>query len=343
MTVRLRLTVLYGLLFLVSGAGLLAITYLLVAHGGTSVVMSTQSRSRLGETVTTYVGVGEPAGLTEALRGLAAEQQAAIMHRLLVQSGVALAVMVAVSVVLGWVVAGRVLRPLHAMNGRLEAALDSHRRFVANAAHELRTPLTLEHALLEEAVLDPEATVETYRAQFAELMVASEQQARLLESLLVLATSERGLDRRESVDLAGLAEKVLVRVRGERPGVVVEAELGSAWTTGDPALVERLVANLVDNATAYNVPDGWVRVVTGTEGAFSWLSVSNSGPSVPPEMVEQLLNPFQRLDRTAGDGHHGLGLSIVRAIAAAHAAELVVRARPEGGLVVGVRFSVPVV
>jgi signal transduction histidine kinase len=224
--------------------------------------------------------------------------------------------------------------------GRLEAALDSHKRFVANAAHELRTPLTLEHALLEEAVLDPVATADAFRAQFAELMVVSEQQARLLDSLLVLATSERGLDRRESVDLSTLAGDVL---KAARPEVLVETDLRPAPVTGDPVLVERLVANLVDNATSYNVPDGRLALTTGVEDGRSFLEVTNTGPPVPPEMVDRLLSPFQRLDRTArDDGHHGLGLSIVQSIANAHEAELTVRARPDGGLTVRVVF-VPVV
>jgi signal transduction histidine kinase len=235
--------------------------------------------------------------------------------------------------------------------GRLDAALDSHKRFVANAAHELRTPLTLEHALLEEAVIDPDATADSFRAQFEQLMVVSEQQARLLESLLVLATSERGLDDLESVDLSGLTGDVLRAAEPEarRQDLAVAAEVRPARVTGAPALVECLVANLVDNAMSYNVPDGRVEVATGTEGARSFLSVANTGPPVPPEMVDRLLSPFQRLDRTADDGHHGLGLSIVQSIAVAHSADLTVRARPGGGLAIKVlfpaeeAFSVPVV
>jgi signal transduction histidine kinase len=225
--------------------------------------------------------------------------------------------------------------------GRLDAALDSHKRFVANAAHELRTPLTLEHALLEEAVIDPHATADSFRAQFEQLMVVSEQQARLLESLLVLATSERGLDGLESVDLSGLTGDVLRAAEPEarRQDLAVTAEVRPARVTGAPALVECLVANLVDNAMSYNVPDGRVEVTTGMEGARSFLSVSNTGPLVPPEMVDQLLSPFQRLDRTADeDGHHGLGLSIVQSIAAAHSADLTVRAQPGGGLAIRVLF-----
>jgi signal transduction histidine kinase len=388
MRVRLRLTLLYGMLFLLSGAVLLTITYLLVAHSGPNVAMSTHRQS-----VGSVVGDALPADaqwqetvqrITQAVQEQAAEQQAEIMHQLLVQSGVALAIMLVVSAVLGWLVAGRVLRPLQTMTdtiqrisarnvherlaftgprdelknladtvdgllGRLEATLDSHKRFVANAAHELRTPLTLEHALLEEAVIDPGATVDSYRAQFEQLMVVSEQQARLLESLLVLATSERGLDRQECIELSELTGDVLraAEPRARQRDLAVAAQVRPARVTGDPALVERLVANLVDNAMSYNVPAGRVEVATGTEGARAFLSVANTGPPVPPEMVDRLLSPFQRLDRTAADdGHHGLGLSIVQSIAVAHAAELTVRARPEGGLAIRVLFPadlVPVV
>jgi signal transduction histidine kinase len=225
--------------------------------------------------------------------------------------------------------------------GRLAAALESHKRFVANAAHELRTPLTLQHALLEEAVLDPHVTVDSFRAQFEELMIVSEQQARLLDSLLVLATSERGVECPESVELSGLTGDVLRAAAPEarQRDLTVAAEVGPAQITGDPVLVERLVANLIGNAMSYNVPDGRVEVATGTDGTRCFLSVANTGPPVPPEMVELLLNPFERLDRTADDdGHHGLGLSIVQSIAAAHSAELTVRARPEGGLAIRVLF-----
>ncbi|WP_443607139.1 ATP-binding protein [Actinoplanes flavus] len=391
LTVRLRLTLLYGLLFLFSGALLLTITYALVAYNRGASSLSVE-KSADGREIVTAVVLGdiEPAAnddlppelrqVVEAAQKQVRMEKSEIMRLLVVQSCVALGVMSVVSIGLGWVVAGRLLRPLQTMTGaiqrisahnvherldvpgprdelknladtvdgllgRLESALDSHRRFVANAAHELRTPLTLEHALLEEAVIDPDATAEDFRERFRELMTVSEQQARLLESLLVLATSERGLDRREGIDLAGPAGDV-ARAYARRHGFTVETDLRPARITGDPVLVERLLANLVDNAISYNVPDGRVDVTTGTEDGRGFLKVTNTGPPVPPEMVDRLLTPFQRLHRTADDGHHGLGLSIVAAIAAAHTADLSVRARPEGGFAVTIRFppeDVPVV
>jgi signal transduction histidine kinase len=376
--VRLRLTLLYGAVSLLSGAVLLTITYALVAQSVPSVLMSVRSRTPTGEESVDLL-VGVPPGtarIGEVLQEQAAQQRDQVMHLLLVQSGVALAIMSVIAAAVGWLVAGRVLRPLRTMTnniqhisasnvherlavagprdelkdladtvdgllGRLESALDSHRRFVANAAHELRTALTLEHALLEETVIDPDATADSFREQFEQLMVVSEQQARLLESLLVLATSERGLDRLETVDLSAVTGDVL---RAAVPTarllhLTVATEIGPVLVTGDPALVERLVANLVDNAMSYNVPGGRVDVATGTEDGRPFLSVTNTGPTVPPLMVDRLLSPFQRLDRTADDGHHGLGLSIVHSIAAAHSADLTVRARPAGGLAIRVVFA----
>jgi len=384
MRVRLRLTLLYGVLFLLSGAVLLTITYFLVTHTGSGVGMSTSSSPSGDKSVSIVLGSQLPTDaplsdaerhLAEAVRQQALDQEAEVRHQLLVKSGLALAIMSVISVVLGWLVAGRVLRPLRTMTdsiqlisarnvnerlalggprdelreladtvdgllGRLETALESHKRFVANAAHELRTPMTVEHALLEEAVMDPEATLDSYRERFEDLMVVSEQQAQLLESLLVLATSERGLDSPEPVDLAEQVAGVLraAEPRAWKQGLSVESHVRPASVTGDPALITRLVANLVDNAMTYNVSDGRVEVMTGTDAVGTFLTVANTGPMVPPEVVGRLLNPFQRLNRIADDGHHGLGLSIVQAIALAHQADLTVRARPEGGLEVRVRF-----
>jgi signal transduction histidine kinase len=283
-----------------------------------------------------------------------------------------------VSIALGWLVAGRVLRPLRAMTAttrqisernlherlalsgprdelkdladtvddllaRLETAFGAQQRFVANAAHELRTPLTLWRALLEETLTDPSATIDTFRATSRRLLALGEEQERLLESLLTLASSERGLDRREPFDLAAVVEAILRNPpAGTRSlGVRIDSEIEPAPAAGNAALAERLVRNLVDNAVRYNVPGGRVRVRTGTETGGAFLSVANDGAVIPAAEVERLFEPFRGLgaDRTApSDGHHGLGLSIVRAIATAHHATLLAEARPEGGLAVEVKF-----
>ncbi|MFI7409578.1 sensor histidine kinase [Streptomyces sp. NPDC049627] len=382
--VRMRLTLLYGVLFVASGAVLLAITYLLVMHASSNVIVGREGGdvSRL----TRDPGSGPSLGLTDGtpispdmgmdnLREHAYRQHQQGLENLLAQGGIALAIMAVISIALGWLVAGRVLRPLRTMTGtirrisarnvherlavagpadelkdladtvdgllgRLEVALDSHRRFVANAAHELRTPLTLEHALVEESLMDRDATVESYRANMQRLLAISQQQARLLESLLTLSSSERGLDRRDAVDLADAAEQAvgIPRPQAGRRDLDLELRTAPAPVAGDAALVERLVANLVDNAVDYNVPGGRVEITTATRGRHAVVTVVNTGPEVPPDQVERLFEPFQRLGRTADERHHGLGLSIVRTIAVAHDAQLTARARPGGGLVVEVAF-----
>lgn len=385
-TVRLRLTLLYSGLFLVSGALLLGITYFLFqrATGTNLIVVPTgipqgtagpPSLERLLDNpeVARYVRHA-----AEARVGPIEHNRDTELHQLLVQSGVALAIMTVVSLALGWLVAGRVLRPLRSMTAttrqisernlherlalagprdelrdladtvdsllaRLETAFGAQQRFVANAAHELRTPMTLWRALLEETLSDPDASIDSFRATSRRLLALGKDQERLLESLLTLASSERGLDRREPFDLAAVAEAALhdPPPQTASPGIQIEAETEPAPTTGNAALAERLVRNLLDNAVRYNVPGGRVRVRTGTRAGAAFLSVANDGPAIPPAEVNRLLEPFQRLspDRTApSDGHHGLGLSIVQAIATAHHATLHAEARPEGGLTVEVRF-----
>jgi signal transduction histidine kinase len=312
----------------------------------------------------------------KALGEVVGTQRVADLHQLIIESALALALMAIISTALGWVVAGRVLRPLRTMTtatqeiseeslnrrlamrgprdelreladtidgllGRMEGAFDAQRRFVANASHELRTPLTAVRALLEMVLSDPKATVATFRATCEQVLEESEQQEQLIEALLTLAQGQRGIDRAEALDLASVAGEVL----GTREGVAAGAnvEIGRALTpatiSGDARLIERLISNLVDNAIRYNVPGGRVDVSVTSSGRAT-LTVANTGPVVPSEEVDRLLQPFQRLsaDRTSHHDGLGLGLSIVAAIAHAHDAALVVRARPDGGLAIDVHF-----
>jgi signal transduction histidine kinase len=289
---------------------------------------------------------------------------------------VSLAVLVVLSMGLGWLVAGRFLRPLRTITAtareisasnlhrrlgptgrtdefaqlavtldelfaRLEAAFASQRHFVANASHELRTPLTAERALLQVALADPDATVESMRLACREVLDLGASQERLIEGLLTLASGEQGLDRRESFDLAEVAREVL---RARRPAAVtVAATLDVAPASGDPLLVESMVANLVDNAVRYNVPGGQVEVATMVVAGRAQIAVRNSGPVVPAEELDRLFEPFQQLhgERIRRGGGHGLGLAIVRAIATAHGAAIVAHPRPDGGLDVTVAFPDP--
>jgi signal transduction histidine kinase len=372
--VRVRLTLLYGGLFTLAGIALLAITYVLFANSPrTTFVTHTTAPGGQRPTIPAdQLGPVSPAAQVQA-----DGQRAAALHQLLVQSGIALAIMAVLSIGLGWLVAGRILRPLRTMTAglrrisarnvherlaatgprdelrelsdtvdgllaRLDTALDAHKRFVANAAHELRTPLTVEHALLEEALLDAASAPAGFRDTVGRVLAVRERQARLLDSLLTLAEGERGLDRTEPTDLAACTRTVLadrapmVRERGLRLHTEIVPVLP---VLGDAALVARVVANLVDNAIGHNRPGGFLRVRTATGNGAVAVSVVNSGPVVPAEQVDRLFEPFQRLHRTA-DGHHGLGLSIVRAITVAHNGSVTATARPDGGLVVTVRFPV---
>ena len=301
------------------------------------------------------------------------------LDTLLTRSGLALAIMALASIGLGWLMAGRALRPVRTMSsrargisernlherlalegpddelkelgdtfdgllGRLEGAFESQRRFVANASHELRTPITLERALVEVALSDPSPSVESLRETCRRVLSSSEQQERLIEALLTLARSQRGLESRAPVDLREVTAEVVRAMPSN--GIKLDTELGDASTTGDPAMVERLVANLVQNAVRYNEPDGWVTAWTGLRDGEPTVEVTNSGPIVAPDQVDELVKPFSRLDTNGGfaprsaDGRDGLGLglSIVQAIVDAHGARLTTDPRAEGGLRVAVSF-----
>jgi signal transduction histidine kinase len=395
--VRLRLTILYATLFLLSGAGLLSITYLLVrqatgdtlagvAANGSSIAVG-KGAAVAGPIVGSTRGPPGRKPTRQQLKALARhdrlvaiEQRNVALRQLLAKSGVALALMAAVSVVLGWFFAGRVLRPLRTITerareisarnlhervalagpndeltqladtfddllGRLELSFAAQRQFVANAAHELRTPLTRAQTLAEVALGDPSATVDSLRASHQRVLAAGRQQERLIEALLTLARSERGLDEREPFDLATVTATALHtrRDQAEQRGLYIHANLQPAETSGDPRLAERLVANLLDNAIRYNHPHGHIDVTTTTSAGRALLTVANSGARVATDEVERLLKPFQRLgpDRTNHSDGLGLGLSIVQAIATAHQATLTARAQPTGGLDIEVGFPSP--
>jgi signal transduction histidine kinase len=430
-TVRWRLTLMYGALFLVTGAGLLAVTYTLVSNatvgGG---FINAVGRTPGGPDATfpggqlpIFIGRGAlqiPTGVEQAavatpkrlggqrrsggvfktkvikgpvpsqLRQILATQSGKLvvryvgvhqrindLHHLIVESAIALAIMTLLSAGLGWLVAGRVLRPLRTMTmttqqiseanlhrrlamhgprdelreladtidgllGRLEGAFDAQRRFVANASHELRTPLTAVRALLEMVLSDPNADVQTFRGACRQVLEESEQQEELIDALLALAHGQRGLDRAEPIDLGAVVSAALRSHDGEAAtmGLSVDARIEPVTVTGDRRLVERLVSNLLDNALRHNVADGRVEVTLRAQGGQPVLVIANTGEHVPAEEVGRLLQPFQRLgpNRVGHGGGLGLGLSIVAAIAAAHDVTLTVTPEPDGGLRVEARF-----
>jgi hypothetical protein len=237
------------------------------------------------------------------------------------------------------------------MLGRLDAAFDSQRLFVANASHELRTPLSVMKTELEVTLADPSADVAELRRMGAVLEQATERAQRLVASLLTLArlqAVERGeLEVREPVDLATLVPDVLDGVAAEAnaKGVKIETEIEAAAAMGDPRLLERLIGNLVENAIRHNVPDGWLRVTTGQTAERVWLHVSNGGSVIAASDVDTLFEPFRRGGRvrTATRGA-GLGLAIVRLIVDAHHGRLQAAAPPFGGLAIRIelpRYSNP--
>jgi signal transduction histidine kinase len=392
-TIRLRLAVLYGGVFMITGALLLALIFLTVRSSTHGSVVSAQSAVAKLVEPHVHVHLTSPEGTVsvtpEKLEVQRAHEQAhrlgalAVnvnnndLHQLLLFSLVALAIMVATSMALGWVLAGRVLRPLQVITtaarelsasnlhqrlalegpndelrelgdtfdellGRLESSFEAQRQFVANASHELRTPLTLERAILEVTLADPDASVASLRAACERVLVIGEQQEHTIDALLTLARSERGVERRQPLLLDSTAEEVLRERREEiaRRGLRLDTKLEHAPTIGDARLIEHLLANLLDNAIQHNTADGWISVTTAVQAGQAVLTVSNSGPTVTSAEAEQLTLPFHRLGsaRTGHGAGHGLGLSIVSAIAGAHGASLAVQPRPDGGLQVEVRF-----
>jgi signal transduction histidine kinase len=375
-TIRLRLALLYGGVFFISGAVLIALIYGGVAHthrAYSQVLGAPFIRSHVIEAAR----LGGPAPGKVTVSVIDPNQRNADLRVLAIVSLIALPIMAAISMGLGWLIAGRVLRPLRtitsaardisannlhqrlALGGpndefkelgdtfdgllaRLDASFQSQRQFVANASHELRTPLARLKTLVQVALADPNATPESLRATHERVLASEQQLEGLIEALLSLASSEQSLHHRAPVDLADVTGEVLAARRPEieHQDLQLNARLDPAVTEGNTQLLERLAANLIDNAIRHNTTPGQIDVATTTEAGQAVLAVTNSGPVIPPEELDRLGRPFQRLgtDRIShGDGH-GLGLSIVRAIATAHEATLSIHARPQGGLDVEVRF-----
>ena len=339
MTLRLRLTALYTLLFGTCGALLLGLSSWIVHR-------------QVNRTL--------PQGFSDrALAQLDA-------HYMLALGG-----MLLVAAALGYLMAGQALAPLRHVTGlarrvtqerlgeriamtgprdelreladtvdgmldRLEAAFDGQRRFVANASHELRTPLTVIRAEVEVALADPDATVGDLRHMGEVVLEAADRTQCLLDSLMVLARSQQAVPRRERVDLARAAHAAASLSAAEAAvrGIELRVDAEPAPLTADRPLVERLVANLVENAVRHNEPGGQVQVTTRA----GLVRVENTGRIISPGDVRRLAEPFERLHRDSDGPGAGLGLSIVRAVADAHGADLRLRTRTGGGLLAEVEF-----
>ncbi len=380
-TIRLRLTALYGIVFLITGAILLTLGYLLVRHNLDARQNFRQMLGRIGLRPPLEAPFfGRPfrfqPGSAEFRVAAAVRQQlrAAALHRLLMEYVAALGAMTAVSVAAGWLLAGRALRPLRqitatarrvsgenlgerialqgpadelkeladtfdGMLARLDTAFASQRHFVANASHELRTPLAIMRAEIDVSLGQPGASEPELRDMGEAVRESIDRCERLIEGLLMLARSEAARGSLDPVNLAGLAGDCItdLRARAQELQLEFRTKLAPAWTSGEEALLERMLANLIDNAIRYNQPGGFVEVRTGTVADRVQLAVANSGPVIDAEDAPRLTEPFERLTRAHGG--FGLGLSIVASVVSAHGGKLDVQPRAGGGLSVTVELG----
>jgi signal transduction histidine kinase len=384
LTLRARLTLLYGALFFVAGLVLIGVSYLLFNQELSRLFDDKYGSNRVFRLHTqgNVLTLGQARQLMEEQQRLLEEQEldlrAAAVTSLLVQGAVAVVVVGGAAIGLGWIISGRVLAPLHQVTAtarriaaapmaerglherialagrqdevkeladtfdtmveRLDHSFDGQRRFVANASHELRTPLTLNRALVELAMHRRTASPDV-KELGESLLEINARHERLISGLLLLARAEHEIADRSPVDLADVVSHVVSQVtpEAEAAKVAVREATFPAPTSGDATLLERLVLNLVENGIRYNLDDGtgWVRVTCGTaSGGQVMVTVSNTGPAVPPYDVPELFKPFRRLnaDRLVTGRSAGLGLSIVRSVAQAHGGDVVARPRDDGGL-----------
>jgi signal transduction histidine kinase len=384
-TIRVRLTLLYAGAFLLAGAALIALTY---AYLGQSLDQQLTARVGATEQhIADYVRGADthstPAELEKELRAQFEQDRSNTLRAMLTWSLASLGAVGIIACGLGWLLAGRALHPLQqitatarrvadrslherialdgpddeikdladtfdAMLERLDRSFDGQRRFVANASHELRTPLAINRTLIEVALDTPNAP-EPMRQLGATLLEVNQRHERLIDGLLVLASSDQRLTEHSRVDLADIARHVVDTSEdvAREAGVEIRATIAAAPVVGDPLLLERLAQNLLDNAIGYNITEhGWVSITTGTADGHAYLTVENTGPTVPGYEVDGLFEPFRRLasaDRLAHSGPPthgrgaGLGLSIVRSVAHAHGGDVHAVSRPDGGLSVHVR------
>ncbi|MDI2128707.1 sensor histidine kinase [Yinghuangia seranimata] len=348
-SIRMRLTALYGGMFLIAGVLLLGSVYLLV---GRQLADQQPPRIEFKSDVVIRNAAGDqisPDAFQQMLQQQQVSNRDLVLHSLLQQSLLALMLLSVIAFGFGYLMAGRVLSPLgritaaaRAVAGtggsglhrridldgpddelkeladtfdemleRLDRAFDSQRKFVANASHELRTPLAINRTLLEVALGDPQVSPDL-RELGDKLLATNERSERLIEGLLLLARSENELTDRKPVDLAEVAGRTMEQLTGEagERGVQLRGDFGDATVSGNLVLLERVTLNLAQNAVRYNVPDGWVEMSTSTVDGTALLTVANSGPVIPPDNVEALFEPFRRMRGDRTESDKGVGLGL---------------------------------
>ncbi len=367
-TIRFRLTLAYGLVFLLTGVALLTSGYFLVRHN-----LDQRLGLRRALRLPPFPDENQYGNhfLYRYFEDVRRELANGELHRLLMEYVAALVLMTGISVVVGWLLAGRALAPLRkitstaqrvsgenlgerialegpqdelkeladtfdGMLSRLDNAFKGQRHFVANASHELRTPLAIMRTEIDVALADPDAGTDDLRAMGEAVRETIDRSEALIAALLVLARSESVVGRAEPVDLAALAADCVtdLHARAESAEVEIQTDLQPAIARGEPRLIERMLANLIDNGIRYNEPGGDLSVATSTASDSTQLTVSNTGAVIDPAQAQALTEPFRRLSRVSGG--FGLGLSIVRSVAEAHGGTIALSAPPDGGLVVTV-------
>jgi signal transduction histidine kinase len=378
---RTRLAVFYAVLFLLAGVVLLALSYALMVSvllppvtQPKALTPQQQALLPVCKPLPTSASLLAQCNHLIAIIGGAAQSRGDTLAALRQASAIGLIVVTIAAAGLGWLVAGRALRPVRsiteaarqaselrlgqrlALTGpddelkeladtfdvmleRLDAAFTSQKRFVANAAHELRTPLTAMRTAIEVTLSKPTRTPDELEAMADRVKRSVERAEATVEALLTLATSEIGPTAHEQVDLATAAEDALDAsgAATRQRDITVDAALEPAVAPGDRVLLERMIANLVENAVRHNDAGGWITVRTSQQSDGALFEIANSGPVVPAELIPTLFEPFARANQRVGDSDGvGLGLSIATAIARAHHATIAARPRPDGGLEISV-------